>query len=500
MAMSDSPSPGNVHIFKRGNPNNQGDEAPRRFLLCLTPPGTERPLWTQGSGRLELARVIASKDNPLTARVLVNRVWMQHFGAGIVRTPSDFGKQGERPTNPELLDYLAWQFMQDGWSIKKLHRRILLSATYRQSSDVTPQKLLADPENQLFSRMNRRRLDLEQMRDSLLFASGKLDLSKVGGKSIELWGTQYVPRRSVYGFIERQNLPGTFRTFDFASPDSTSAQRFKTNVPQQALFFMNSPFVAEQAHLLADKSEIRTAADDATRIRRLYTSLFDRWPAPDEVAVGLDFLHESVPAGTRDLVGTDWQYGYGGYDDAMQRVTGFTPLAHFGDQGYTVGEQFPDATLGYLLLNAEGGHPGHDGAHAIIRRWVAPRRATVRITGLLKHGQPEGDGVRARIVFSRGGKLGEWIVHNSEAKTEVANITVRKGDTIDFVVDPIASDSFDSFTWAPTLSETMEKNGQMVTTTWSAGQEFRGPLPPPLNRTEQYAQALLMTNEFLFVD
>jgi hypothetical protein len=351
--------------------------------------------------------------------------------------------------------------------------------------------------------MNRHRLDLEQMRDSLLFASGKLDLSQVGGKSIELWGTSYVPRRSVYGFIERQNLPGTFRTFDFASPDSTSAQRFKTNVPQQALFFMNSPFVAEQARLLAAKPEFRTAADDATRIRRLYTALFDRAPDQAEINLGLDFLGQRAPAGAASGIiqdGSEWRYGYGGYDDATQRVIGFTPLAHFGEQGYTVSDTFPDPALGWLMLNAEGGHPGHDGAHAIIRRWVAPRRATVRITGLLKHGQKEGDGVRARIVFSRGGKMGEWTVHNGEAKTDVADIAVKKGDTIDFVVDPITNEGFDSFTWAPTLSETVSKNGQSVTATWSASQAFRGPLPPPLTRTEQYAQALLMTNEFLFVD
>jgi hypothetical protein len=266
---------------------------------------------------------------------------------------------------------------------------------------------------------------------------------------------------------------------------------------------MNSPFVAEQARLLAAKPEIRTAADDATRIRRLYTALFDRAPDQAEINLGLGFLGQSAPAGAAGGItqdGSEWRYGYGGYDDATQRVIGFTPLAHFGEQGYTISDTFPDPALGWLMLNAEGGHPGHDGAHAIIRRWVAPRRATVRITGLLKHGQKEGDGVRARIVFSRGGKLGEWTVHNGEAKTEVADVVVKKGDTIDFVVDPITNEGFDSFTWAPTLSETVSKNGQSVTTTWSAAQAFRGPLPPPLTRTEQYAQALLMTNEFLFVD
>ena len=491
MAMADNAQPRDMRVFKRGNPGNPGDEAPRRFPLCLTPAGAVRPIW-KDSGRLELAQAIASKDNPRTARVFVNRVWMQHFGAGLVRTPSDFGKQGEKPTHPELLDYLAYTFMQDNWSVKRLHKRIVMTNAYRQSADVTAQKQLLDPENRLVSRQARRRLDLEQMRDSLLLASGKLDTAQIGGKSVELWTAEYKPRRSVYGFIERQNLPGLFRTFDFASPDSTSAQRFRTTVPQQALFLMNSNFAVEQAKTLAARPDIAGAKDDAARVWRLYTALFNRPPDDQELRVGVDFLRQ--PVNDSPLVAVTWQYGWGGYDAATQRTTNFTPLTHFGKQGYSVSDKFPDPTLGYLVLSGDGGHPGNDVAHAIIRRWIAPQSGVVTVRGTLKHGQKEGDGVHARLISSKRGLLGEWTAHAGEVKTDVPNIAVLKGETLDFAVDPITGPNSDSFVWSPTLEAA---DGKPVA---RAARDFAAPPSPRLTRREQYAQALLLTNEFMFVD
>src|SRR5262249_50437787 len=158
-----------------------------------------------------------------------NRVWQYHFGAGLVRTPSDFGLRSEPPTHPELLDHLAWRFMADGWSVKKLHRLIILSSVYQQSSEESAEGNRVDPENRLLWKMNRRRLDFEAMRDSLLAVSGKL-IPRVGGAPVELTTAPYTGRRTVYGFVERQNLPGVLRTFDFASPDATSGQRYFTTV------------------------------------------------------------------------------------------------------------------------------------------------------------------------------------------------------------------------------------------------------------------------------
>jgi hypothetical protein len=493
MSMTDVAHPHDGVIFKRGNPNLHGDPAPRRFLAALSKPGVERPLWTADSGRLELAESIASKSNPLTARVFVNRIWQSHFGTGIVRTASDFGHQGEPPTHPELLDYLATQFMESGWSIKKLQRLIVTSATYRQSSNATPAAFAADPDNRLLSRMYRHRLDLEEMRDSFMSVAGKLDDPQVGGKSVDLWSQPFTGRRAVYGFVERQNLPGIFRTFDFASPDSTNAKRFMTTVPQQALFFMNSPFSVEEASAAANRPTITSSADTAQRIRRLYRELFERLPSASELNIGLSYLGNN-PLASVTAPASIWKYGYGVYDSTRHSVATFTPLAIFKDGNYRVGEAFPDPALGYITLGANSGHPGHDANHGVIRRWTAPADMTIRISGSLAHRQPEGDGIHASIVSNRSGLLGEWDVHNRETKTAVKKIEVKKGETIDFVVDPKSSDSYDAFTWSPVIHSLggPEK--------WDASHDFGPPNGPALTRLILYTQALMMTNEFMFVD
>lgn len=490
MGMEDAPTPVKQRIFKRGNPGNQGDDAPPRFLQILSPPN--RPTWDKDSGRLELAEAIASKSNPLTARVFVNRVWLGHFGAGIVRTPSDFGKQGERPTHPELLDYLATKFMASGWSVKKLQRTMMLSATYQQDSDnSSPKAFVADPENRLLWRQNRRRLELEAMRDSLLSASGKLDTKTVGGPSMDIWAAPFPTRRTLYGFIDRQNLPGIYRTFNLASPDTTSPQRFQTTVPQQALFLMNSPFVGEQARALA-AAAVQSRPDDAGRVRVLYQRLYGRLPDADEVKFGLQFVRQPSASTAAEL--PVWRYGWGAFDAAAQRVAQFTPFPFFDNRGWHASAAFPDPKLSFLVLTADGGHPGFDAAHAVIRRWTARADGTVAVTGTLKHGQADGDGVRARLVSSRTGLLGEWTAHHSETKTDAASIVVKRGDTLDFVTDCVGNEGFDGFTWSPTIAT----GGK----TWSAAGQFSGPDAPfqPMTGWERYAQALLMTNEFLFVD
>jgi hypothetical protein len=298
MVLEDAPIPYNPRVFRRGNPHNPGDPVPRQFLQVLS--GPERQPFHQGSGRLELAQAIANPSNPLTARVLVNRIWLHHFGAGLVRTPSDFGMRSDPPTHPELLDYLAGTFMENGWSIKKLHRLIMLSSMYQQSSDPSSssQEVATDPENRLLWKMNRHRLDFEAQRDTLLAVAGGLDL-KMGGVPVELTSSPFSPRRTVYGFIDRQNLPGLFRTFDFATPDTTSPQRFETTVPQQALFLMNSPFVVEQARNLIRRPEVAGHKDPETKIQALYRLVYGRTAEPEEVSMGLRFLQNAEKADTQ---------------------------------------------------------------------------------------------------------------------------------------------------------------------------------------------------------
>lgn len=287
MALVDRQEPHNSHLLLRGNPNNPGEEVPRRFLEILS--STNRPTFTNGSGRLEMAQAIVSPQNPLTARVFVNRVWSHHFGEGIVRTAGDFGVRTEEPVHRALLDFLATTFMEKGWSIKELQRVIVLSATYQESCDASPGALKADPDNRLLTRMNRQRLDFEAMRDTLLFASGSLDQT-VGGLPVDLQSEPFSSRRTLYGFIDRQNLPGFMRTFDFANPDTSSQGRFHTTVPQQALFLMNSPFVIQQARALASRPQVSNSPEVAEKVQALNRLILQRSATPDELQLAEKFI------------------------------------------------------------------------------------------------------------------------------------------------------------------------------------------------------------------
>jgi mono/diheme cytochrome c family protein len=302
MAMNDAPQPVQPHVFLRGNPANVGPAVPRQFLEVLA--GPDRKPFADGSGRLDLAKAIADPNNPLTARVFVNRVWAQHFGKGLVGTPSDFGVRSDPPTHPELLDHLADRFVKDGWSVKKLHRLMLLSDTYRQRSDDRPECVKADPENRLVWKFNRQRLDLEALRDGMLAVAGRLDTT-IGGPAVDLLAAPFVLRRTVYGFIDRQNLPGLFRTFDFASPDTHAPQRYSTTVPQQALFLMNSPFAVEQAKAVAARPEVVGVSEPPARVDALYRLLYGRAPTGDEVEMGVRFVSEASPAPETKL--TPWE-------------------------------------------------------------------------------------------------------------------------------------------------------------------------------------------------
>ena len=495
-ALFDQAKPVDPHVYIRGNPGRPGEKVPRRFLTILSG-GNPQP-FTQGSGRLELARAIASKDNPLTARVMVNRVWNLHFGRGIVRTPADFGVKGDAPTHPELLDWLATKFMAEGWSLKKLHRTLMLSAAYRQTSDDRPDATLADPENRLVWKMNRRRLDFEAMRDSLLASAQELDL-QMGGRGVELAAAPYAKRRAVYGFIDRQNLPGVFRTFDFATPDQSSPQRFVTTVPQQALFMMNSPFVIDRARALVTLPKYHEPNAYEEEVQSLYRRVLGRPAEPREVDAALRFVMNGItnPTSCTPEVPT-WQYGWGGYDEAAKKMQ-FKPLPHFSGASktwQTVPKMPSPDALGFVSLSAEAGHPGRDAQHAAIRRWTAPRDGVVAVSGKLERTANGGDGVIGRVVSSRAGELLKVdVAPKQTAETKVARIEVKAGDTLDFIVEPGANDTSDGFRWSPVIGS---DDG-----TWDAKGQFAGPPPPkpaPLQPWEQYAQVLLQTNEFAFVD
>lgn len=292
---------GNACIQIKGDPERQGPEVPRRFPTVLG--GQQLPGDVSGSGRLQLASWIADPANPLTARVMVNRIWHYHFGRGLVPTPSDFGRQGTPPTHPELLDWLARRFVESGWSIKAMHRLLLLSSTYQMSGEDNEANAHIDTNNESLWRFPRQRLDAESIRDTILAVSGDLQREPGGPHPFpeqKTWDfTQHKPfkavyesnLRSVYLMTQRIQRHPYLALFDGPDTNASTARRITSTTPLQALYFMNDPFIHDQSvrfarRLLADHS------DDAGRVKQAYVMLFARPPEPDEMARALGYLQQ----------------------------------------------------------------------------------------------------------------------------------------------------------------------------------------------------------------
>ena len=310
MSVTDEESPGDISIHIRGNHLTLGRIAPRGFLQIV--PGDARPkMGTEQSGRLQLAHWLTDSENPLTARVIANRVWLWHFGDGLVRSPDNFGRLGRRPTHPKLLDWLAIQLIQSGWSLKQLHRTIMLSSTYQMSTAWDQNAADQDPENELWWRMNRRRLEAEAIRDALLAASGQIDL-QIGGSLLPTANRAYVTstsnidpvvyvtnRRSIYLPVVRSALFDVFQAFDFADPSTLRGQRQSTTVAPQALFMMNSAFVAEQSTALTDRLLSDAQRTAAARIRLAYDLAYGRYPSAGEIERMRQFIDGYMQASAR---------------------------------------------------------------------------------------------------------------------------------------------------------------------------------------------------------
>ncbi|MBZ2179828.1 MAG: DUF1553 domain-containing protein, partial [Acidobacteria bacterium] len=295
-AVVDGPSV-DQRVFVRGNLYNPGEPVAKAFPAVLA--GSRQPAIKQGSGRLELAQWLTSHDNPLTARVLVNRVWLWHFGEALVRTPANWGRKGEPPTNPALLDYLARQFTANGWSLKALHRLILRSNAYRMSTLASPAAREADPGNRLLSRFPRTRLSIEQIRDSFLALDGSLDpamggslLTTAGGKRQKVDADE-VTRRTLYLPVRRGSIPPLLATFDFGDATTPGEARARTNVAPQALFIRNSKFVMDRSLGLANRLLNDPAIPtDSKRIERAYLLTLTRPPDSTEVDEALSYIAE----------------------------------------------------------------------------------------------------------------------------------------------------------------------------------------------------------------
>jgi len=487
MVLLDKPTAVKGVVFVRGSASRPGKTVPRQFPAILTDGKVKE--FTEGSGRLDLANAIASKSNPLTARVMANRIWTELVGRSLVETPSDYGVRTPLPKNPELLEYLAATFMKDEWSMKKLIRSIVLSRTFLQTVDVRPEGLAKDPDNDLSWRAQRRRLDFEAMRDSMLRVAGSLDAAKIGGQPFNLEANFSEPRRTLYGSIDRQNLPAFFRTFDFANPDYHVPKRNQTTTPQQALWMMNHPFARTQAEALVTK--VAALPSSEAKVKALYLSVLGRSPNKNELALALDYLREAELAPAP----ASWRNGYGGWNAATKTVA-FTEMKVQTKDRISPSDKMPDKEFAHIFLTAKGGHPGDKtDATAVIRRWTAGSAGKYRIEGTLSVSSKASDGVRARIVTARKGILAEVVAKGATSSAvNVTEVELAAGESIDFIADNFIGSNSDSFSWSPVIKDA--KTGEVLT---SAAGEF-GKKPERQSALSTFAQVLLTSNEFIFAD
>lgn len=351
-----------------------------------------------------------------------------------------------------------------------------------------------DPENRLLWRMNAHRLTFEEFRDSLLTASGDLDLN-MGGKPTKIFQAPFPQRRTLYGLIDRQYLPSTFRVFDFANPDLHIPRRSETTVPQQSLFLMNHPIVVENAKAVAKLAQ-ESASQPGEIVDAIFRKTLQRRASQQEISDALEFISytKTPERPVESPTAKDWQYGFGRYDETLKQVSNWQPLPHFNGTAWQGGPNWPDAKLGWVQLTATGGHPGNDLDHACIRRWTAPRDLTLSVQSTLVNEPAQGDGVRGFIVSSRQGLLQQVKNHQQPTDMNVAEIQIQQGETIDFVVDIDQQLNSDQFLWDITITDSEGK------IEWNSQNDFPAKSVPQLNGWEQLAHALLCTNEFMFVD
>lgn len=482
MALEDIPDPPRARVFKRGNPLRAGPEIPRHFVDCLV---TGSPVALEkGSGRLDLAFALTRPEHPLLARVIVNRVWMHHFGEGLIRTPGDLGNRGEAPTHPALLDWLARDFINHGWSLKHLHRTILTSATYRQASARRLELENTDPDNRLLARQNVRRIDWETLRDRLLQSAGRLD-GRRGGPPEPVLAWPHSTRRTLYTYVERQNAPGAPRAFDAASPDSSTPRRHETLTAAQGLFLLNSPFVLEQAVELARRAE--TAGDP---VNELFRMAWGRSATAMERNEAVAFVKEAATAEPEPP--SVWSCGQATLRDGS--MTGFSPLGHFSGSAWQATALLPAPDTGKMHLTASGGHPASHTGMVVVRRFTSPGDMSVSVSGTLEHPDYRGDGVRASMVGPKGRVVASWSAKHESVATMAGPIRLSKGQTLDFVVAPGGDPGYDTFLWSPVLTD------QATGKPYDSARGFAGPPVPSINPMAQLAHALLMSHPIHFVE
>jgi hypothetical protein len=482
-------------VYKRGNPATKGPAFERQWLSFLG--GGEFP--KEVSPRLSLARKIADPANPLTARVMVNRVWAWHFGAPLT-DPGDFGVQQAEPPMRPLLDWLAVWFIEHGGSVKALNRLIVTSQAFRLAAEGPTQNNQRDEANAYFWKWNRQRLEFEVMRDRLLATSGGLHQASVGGRSIKLDDTASDSRRSVYAFIDRYALPGIFVSFDLPHPDHMSSARSQTTVPQQALHFLNGPLLLRRAAALAEDSSFKTLSEEA-KVGWLYRRLFRRDPQPDEVRTILQWVSRADPADYLPKLGGIWEIRHAPDRAAPPLELREFPL--FQDKVWKTGPDPATAPIRWLQAGARSGHVA--AGHALVLRWRALGAGEVKMSGHLKRTQKGGEA----LVWRMDGREREVIAEGSltpDSATQIAGgwIKVNAGDTLDFVLRAPNGDGFGGVAWNLEVTG-RESESAKPSTISQLERDFPEPGAAvlPVTSSDPWADVIQMlwaSNEFNFID
>jgi hypothetical protein len=495
MSLRDKEKWAPAQIYKRGDPSNRTDPIERQWLSFLG--GGKFP--DGKSPRLSLAEKIADPANPLTSRVMVNRVWAWHFGNALA-DPGDFGTQQSPPALLPLLDYLAIRFNESGGSLKDLHRLILSSKAFRLSADGARANARIDEANSLFWKWNRRRSDFEALRDSLLATSGSLVSSGTGGRSVSIDSENSDSRRSLYAFVDRYALATTFVSFDLPHPDQHAPKRIETSIPQQALYLLNSPLLIRQAEKLAASPDFQSLPDDAARIHFIYDRIYQRQPTEAELADMTQWLAAVDPADYAPRLAGAWEVRYARDTDGVLSEEQNFPMFH--ENSWRTGTELAKAPIRFLNVGAQFGHTA-DGFSPIIR-WRAHSSGQVKLDGEIKRTQKDGTRLEWKI-FHNGRDIATTALGSNQTTPITSEwLDVTAGSTVDFVLrapEPVNNCST-SWTLSMTGRENPDSHPRELGNFKDQFPKNNNP-PPTLKPSSPWAdiiQMLWASNEFNFIE
>lgn len=492
MSLTDRTNRAPAQVYRRGNPADRGEAFEPHWLSFLG--GDAYP--KDKSPRLTLAEKLAGPANPLTARVMANRIWGWNFGAWLA-DPGDFGTQTSEPALHEVLDWLALRFTKSGGSVKDMQRVMLTSKAFRLAAEGPAANRKLDEANALFWKWNRRRVDFEPMRDRVLATAGALELTTTGGRSVSLDNPASDSRRTIYAFVDRYALANTFVSFDLPHPDHHAAKRVETMVPQQALYYLNGPMVLREAAKLATDKDFVSITGDQEKLAWLYHRTYQREPSATEIKDALDWLAQIDPADYQPRLGGAWEIRHAPDTGGAPGEALAFPL--FADGVWKTGPDLATAPIHWLSAGAGGGHPG--AGHDLILRWRASGAGEVRMIGNINRTGKGGD----TLVWNLSGDEADHPLPPESAAEIAGNwVKVAAGNTVDFILRAPAGDSCGSVAWDMKIMgrETPEAKPEVIS---KLADDFPKSDTPPAapaaaSPWADLIQMLWASNEFNFID